>query len=122
MTYVFEDGDFGRGELITYAWERFRYVPIFAPKKDTTDKIGNVRPGFTPLQAADFLAHTMIRACGRGSYPIRRPDWVMDEFYKMNFESPSIFDAPALSNYATEIKVWEATYQRALDEPLKLGD
>jgi hypothetical protein len=114
MTYVFEDGDFGRGELIAYTSERLQFKPIFAPKKDTKNKIGNLFPGFTPLQAADFLAHTIFRACGRGSYPVRKMDWLMSEFYRMPCDSPVIFDVPALTNYAEQMKIWEEQWEKAL--------
>ena len=108
MMFVFEDGDFGRGELLTRAWEDFRYRPILWPKKDTIDKAGNLRVGFTPFQAADFLAYEMFQACGKGSYPTYEPSWVMEEFNNMIHEPVSVYDGSALTTYAMERGVLEA--------------
>lgn len=59
---VFEEGDAGSKELTTRMIEDGFSEPIFRPKRDRTDvKTGQARPGFIPLQAADFLAYEIFQ-------------------------------------------------------------
>lgn len=61
IEWIFEDGDDGKGELMQ-CMELFGFPPPdFRPKIDTQDKIGNIRPAFTGLQAADFLAYELFQ-------------------------------------------------------------
>jgi hypothetical protein len=56
VTYVFEDGDKGKGELMRIM-ERDGYpLPVFRPSRDRIVK-GNLIRGVIPLQAADFAAY-----------------------------------------------------------------
>jgi Protein of unknown function (DUF3800) len=57
-TYVFDDGDEGRGELMR-VMERDGYPsPIFRPSRDC-EKKGRLVSGVIPLQAADFAAYEL---------------------------------------------------------------
>jgi len=82
LEYIFEDGDEGKGDLIG----GLRYVgvePEFRPKKDTVRRDGTIRAGFTPLQAADWLAHTLF-AYYRGYIESGRQElkktWAYEQF------------------------------------------
>ena len=108
VEFVFEDGDFGRGEMLKHSQQYFQFTPNLRPKKDTPNRAGIMRPGFIPLQAADFLAYEMFRACGKGSYPTYKPRWPMEQFERMLWKNVGIYDAPALSDYSDKMKVWEA--------------
>ena len=56
VSYIFEDGDEGRGELMRIM-ERDGYpAPIFRPSRDRV-KNGRLVRGLVPLQAADFAAY-----------------------------------------------------------------
>jgi hypothetical protein len=60
-TYIFEDGDEGKGELMR-VMERDGYpCPIFRPGHDIQRK-GNCVKGLVQLQAADFLAYEIRKA------------------------------------------------------------
>jgi hypothetical protein len=57
-TYIFDDGDEGRGELMR-VMERDGYPsPIFRPSRDRM-KDGRLVRGLRPLQAADFAAYEL---------------------------------------------------------------
>jgi hypothetical protein len=57
-TYIFDDGDEGRGELMR-VMERDGYPsPIFRPSRDQ-QKNGRPVKGLVPLQAADFAAYEL---------------------------------------------------------------
>jgi hypothetical protein len=57
-TYIFDDGDAGRGELMRIM-ERDGYPsPIFRPSRDRV-KDGRLVRGIVPLQAADFAAYEL---------------------------------------------------------------
>ena len=63
MELVFEDGDLGKGKLqARLAIDPNCFQPIFRPKLDTTTDEGVFRPGFVPLQAADWLAYELAIA------------------------------------------------------------
>jgi hypothetical protein len=55
---VFEDGDYGKGDLIERLKGDGWPMPSFEPKRDDISSTGFVTKGFVPLQAADMLAHT----------------------------------------------------------------
>lgn len=85
LEYVFEDGDLGKG-MLQDIFKRDGYPsPIFKPKKDRPTPLGGVESGWTPLQAADFLAYEFLLSikhaeCGRlKDKPLR---WAMGEFLK----------------------------------------
>jgi hypothetical protein len=59
---VFEDGDFGKGELIDGLKQDGWPYPTFRPKIDTTAADGTLTRGFVPVQAADLIAHTYFTA------------------------------------------------------------
>jgi hypothetical protein len=104
IEFIFEDGDFGRGEMLDCCQQYLHFRPQLRPKKDTLQK-GILRARFIPLQAADFLAYTMFRARGNN-----HPEILIDpaeEFYKMPTEPIPIVDNELLKRYAERMKVWD---------------
>jgi hypothetical protein len=59
VAIVFEDGDKGKGKLIQRLHDDGCFLPTFRPKKDTRFDDGTVVHGYTPLQAADWLAYEL---------------------------------------------------------------
>lgn len=57
-TYIFDDGDEGRGELMRVMKKRRLPPPIFRASRDGT-KDGRLVRGLAPLQAADFAAYEL---------------------------------------------------------------
>ena len=57
VSYVFEAGDEGKGELMRLMERDQLPTPIFAPSADTAN--GDI--GLTPLQAADFAAYEVLK-------------------------------------------------------------
>jgi hypothetical protein len=57
VTYVFEDGDKGKGELVRVMGRDGYPSPIFRPSRDTVSKSGQKIRGVVPLQSADFAAY-----------------------------------------------------------------
>jgi hypothetical protein len=55
-TYIFEDGDEGRGELMRILEDQGYPLPIFRPSRDLVKK-GKPHRGVVALQAADFAAY-----------------------------------------------------------------
>ena len=55
---VFEDGDYGKGDLIDRLKGDGWPMPSFRDKRDDISSFGFLANGFVPLQAADMLAHT----------------------------------------------------------------
>lgn len=58
VTYVFEDGDKGKGDLMRVMEDDDFPAPIFRPSRDQQTKHGAVR-GVIQLQAADFAAYEL---------------------------------------------------------------
>lgn len=58
VTYVFEDGDKGKGDLMHLMEAEGFPAPIFRPSRDQQSKHGLVK-GVIQLQAADFAAYEM---------------------------------------------------------------
>jgi hypothetical protein len=58
---VFEEGDLGKGKLQQRLADDCCFLPTFKPKKDTIQN-GQMRRGFVPLQAADWLAYELSLA------------------------------------------------------------
>jgi hypothetical protein len=69
VRYVFEDGDFNKGDLMRRMKEDGFATPIFEPKTDRPGRNGIPVPGFTPLQAADILAYEYMLAVERERDP-----------------------------------------------------
>ncbi|MBI4431464.1 MAG: hypothetical protein HY587_07110 [Candidatus Omnitrophica bacterium] len=82
VDFVFEDGDIGKGQLITRFNNDLGMTPVFKPKKDKQATIGMVF-GFTPLQAADFLAYEITKGCKEMKNRKRDPRWGLEELLKI---------------------------------------
>lgn len=82
VNLVFEDGDLGKGDLMTLLKADFRSVPSFRPKRDRPTALG-INPAFTPLQAADFYAYEGLLGCKNFIDPKRDSRWGLNEFYKI---------------------------------------
>jgi hypothetical protein len=68
---VFEDGDAGKGELISILRRDGFSAPVFQPKRDRVDADGTIVKCAIPLQAADLLAFELfdpIRKIERDGY------------------------------------------------------
>lgn len=79
---VYEDGDLGKGDLIKRLKEDGYGTPDFEPKKDTPTKLG-MRPAFTPLQAADFLAYEIALGAKHMELPERETRWGLEVFNRI---------------------------------------
>ncbi len=81
---VFEDGDFGKGDLMEGLKQDGWGSPDFRLKKDKHSEDGMVELAFTPLQAADMLAYEYRLAAERlhssGRFDER---WAYLQFEKM---------------------------------------
>jgi hypothetical protein len=103
---VFEDGDRHRGKLRNLVVDHGYPEPIFRPKKDRMEKDGKITPGYSPLQAADWIAYEIFIACKRrqlyGNSPHER--WAFQQFNKMpgEFGMYSEADMTRLNNMVTE--------------------
>jgi hypothetical protein len=108
VEYVFEDGDLGKGNLLEN-FKRDGYpAPIFKPKKDIPTAQGGIIPGYSPLQAADFLAYEFFlsikhKESGRlEDKPLR---WAMGEFLNRDSaENLRIFQAADLAELSRLIQ------------------
>jgi hypothetical protein len=84
IRYVFEDGDFNKGDLMRRMAEDGFAAPSFEPKTDRPGRNGSTMQGFTALQAADTLAYEYALAVQRkrdGKFPKSR--WGHLTFDKM---------------------------------------
>jgi hypothetical protein len=80
---VFEEGDRGKGKLQKRLAEDYKTFPLFKPKKDTQLEDGSIRPGFIPLQAADWLANEVNRMAKQFPNTLESSDqlrWPMQQF------------------------------------------
>jgi len=108
VNFVFEDGDFGRGELIKQL-DKFSHFPKpdFRPKKDKI-KNGRLTPGFSPLQAADFLAYEIRIACGKKKTVGYHPRWAMEEFSRLPLEPVTVWNIKSLKDFEAKLGMFEA--------------
>ncbi len=65
ISFIFEDGDTGgKGRVEKQFKVNLDMRPLFKPKKDTpNNKTGMIKPMWTPLHAADFLAYEVFKFC-----------------------------------------------------------
>ena len=84
IEFVFEDGDKGKGRLMQRFEDDQLPIPIFKPKTDRILSDGRVVPGFTPLQACDFLAYEALLIM-KGIEGIKKQSlrWAAIEFQQM---------------------------------------
>jgi hypothetical protein len=78
--FVFEDGDPGKGLLAARLRDAGFGTAEFKPKLDKITKTGPIR-GYTPLQAADFLAYEIFHANKELENSEYKPRWAMLEFH-----------------------------------------
>jgi hypothetical protein len=87
IAYVFEEGDLGKGDLVTRFIGDDLSAPIFKPKKDRESPDGTVVHGFSPLQAADILAYEYFTVAARvergNEFDPEKARWALKEFEKM---------------------------------------
>lgn len=100
---VFEDGDEGFGDVSAWIGAGPGTIPVSRQyKKDTPLEGGNVRRGFVPLQASDWLAYELglaIRQMDAGKIKnIKSFRWPFHEFQRIlgdagTFRTKDIADA-----------------------------
>ena len=82
IEFVFEDGDLGKGNLISRFRNDLKMIPSFKPKQDKETPHGRVC-GFTPLQAADFFAYEVFLGCKNMDERKHDPRWPLVELFGM---------------------------------------
>jgi hypothetical protein len=86
---IFEDGDLDKGKLIQRMKDDGYPAPSFKPKKDTSGKDGLLRPGYTPLQAADLWAYELFQADMKVQRdgPQAKFRWGFEQLHKISGEA-----------------------------------
>ena len=59
INYIFEDGDEGKGDLISKMERCRRPSPVFRPSRDLLNNRGELQKAVVQLQGADFAAYEL---------------------------------------------------------------
>jgi len=99
LEWVFEDGDDGKGELMQCMELHGLPPPIFRPKVDRQDRVGNLRMAFTGLQAADFLAYELFQLMKQVGAESKKPQGPYLDQFSTQLEEPQLLTVKAVREF-----------------------
>ena len=118
--YVFESGDAGKGALMTRMTKDGYQDPIFQPKRDHINPDGSIVRRFVPLQAADWWAYELFKACKQFPDRVANPEafrWGMTMFDTIHGE-PGLYTAADLEELEKNLRLhldmneWAGRFER----------